>query len=68
MSKRGFEVLRTAIAIAVAFVILFVVIIFISDEPFVALHSIFIAPLTSVRNFGNVIEMMIPMMFCKIRL
>jgi len=63
MSKRGFEVLRTAIAIGVAFVILFVVIIFISDEPFTALHSIFIAPLSTLRNFGNVIEMMIPMMF-----
>lgn len=63
MSKRGFEVIRTAIAVSVAFVILFVVIIFISEEPFVALHSIFIAPLTTVRNFGNVIEMMIPMIF-----
>ena len=63
MSKRGFEIIRTAIAIGVAFVILFMVIIFISEEPFVALHSIFIAPLSSVRIFGNVIELMIPMMF-----
>ena len=63
MSKKGFEVIRTAIAIGVAFVILFAVIFFISDEPFVALHSIFIAPLSSLRTFGNVIEVMIPMMF-----
>ncbi len=63
MSKRGFEIIRTAIAIGVAFVLLFTVIFFISDDPLTALHSIFIAPLSSVRNFGNVIEMMIPMMF-----
>lgn len=63
MNKRGFEVIRTGMAVGIAFVILFTVILFISEEPFTALHSIFIAPLSSLRNFGNVIEIMIPLMF-----
>ena len=63
MNKRKFEAIRTALAIGIAFVILLFAILFISEDPGTALHSIFLAPLSSLRNFGNVIEVMIPLMF-----
>lgn len=63
MNKRKFEIIRTSLAIGIAFVILLFAILFISEDPVTALHSVFLAPLSSLRNFGNVIELMIPLMF-----
>lgn len=58
-----FEILRTFMAIAVALGIVLVLVFFVSDEPFEAMFALLFGPLTSVKRFANVIEMMIPLTF-----
>jgi simple sugar transport system permease protein len=58
-----FEIARTLIAILVALVIAFVVILLISKQPLDALNNFLLGPVNSKRHFGNVIEMAIPLTF-----
>lgn len=58
-----FEVIRTIVAIFISLAIVMLIVLAISDEPFVALHSLLIGPLTSMKRFANVIELMIPLTF-----
>ncbi len=63
MYKDGkFEILRTSVAILVAILISFSLIILVSDAPFEALKDLFLGPLSSKRRLGNVIELAIPLM------
>lgn len=62
-SRFSFETLRTALAIGIALVIALITILLVSEEPAVALQAFLLGPLKSVRHFGNVVEMMIPLMF-----
>jgi len=62
-SKLVFETVRTLLAIAIALLIAFVTILLVSNEPALALKSFLLGPLDSMRHFGNVIEMMIPLIF-----
>lgn len=57
------DVLRTIVAITLSLLIIFVIIMFVSEDPFNAIKSFMIGPLTSVRRMGNVVELMIPLMF-----
>ncbi len=61
--KRLFELSRTILAIAIALLIALVTILFVSEEPAKALSTFLLGPLKSVRHFGNVLEMMIPLLF-----
>jgi len=62
MNKNAkFEILRTSMAIFIAIGISLVLIILVSDAPLVALRDLFFGPLTSLRRFGNVIELTIPL-------
>ncbi len=58
-----FEGLRFLIAIFIAFAISFIIMSFSTDSPFSAIGNLFIGPLTSVRRFSTVLEMMIPLTF-----
>ncbi|GKX30410.1 ABC transporter permease [Vallitalea longa] len=58
-----FEVVRTSLAILIALVIALIIIFSTSSEPGTALKEFIIGPLDSVRHFGNVIELAIPLMF-----
>ncbi|PIE03998.1 MAG: ABC transporter permease [Spirochaetales bacterium] len=58
-----FELLRTCLAILIALAIAMVVIFLVSDMPGEALKHFLIGPLDSLRHFGNVLEMMIPLVF-----
>ncbi len=58
-----FEILRTFVAIGVALGIVLVLVFLVSDEPFEAIFALLVGPLTSVKRFANVIEMMIPLTF-----
>ncbi|MDN6699317.1 MAG: ABC transporter permease, partial [Staphylococcus equorum] len=58
-----FEVLRTFLAIFISLAVVTVIVFFISDEPFEAIQSLLIGPFTTLRRFGNVIELMIPLTF-----
>lgn len=61
--EQQFMVLRPAVAVAIAVAIAFVTIIVASDTPLTALKMFVIGPLTSLRRMGNVVEVMIPLMF-----
>lgn len=58
-----FEVLRFLIAIFIAFAISFIIMSFSTASPLAAIGNLFIGPLTSVRRFSTVLEMMIPLTF-----
>lgn len=62
-NKWKFEMLRTAIAMGISILFLLVIVLIVSKEPLNALYYLFIAPFESLRNFGNIIEIMIPLMF-----
>ena len=61
--KRIFEFSRTILAILIALLIALVAILFVSEEPATALSTFLLGPLKSMRHFGNVLEMMIPLLF-----
>lgn len=50
-------------AIAISLAIAFVIILFVSDQPADAIRALLLGPFSSVRNFGTVVEMMIPLVF-----
>ena len=58
-----FEIVRTLVAIGISLLLAFIIILFVSEEPGVAINKFLLGPLTSVRRMGNVIEMAIPLIF-----
>lgn len=58
-----FTALRTFIAVAIALMIAFIIIILVSDEPREAIKAFLTGPLSTRRRMGNVVEAMIPLMF-----
>ncbi len=61
--EQQFMILRPLIAVAIAVAIAFITILIASDTPWTALRMFIIGPLTSLRRFGNAVEVMIPLMF-----
>lgn len=62
-SMTKFEAIRFAVAIAISLVLAMLIIFTISETPFLALQKLFLGPVESLRRFGNVIELMIPLTF-----
>ena len=62
-SQRLFEVYRTGLVILIALVLALVIILLVSDVPGEAMKLFLFGPLDSLRHFGNVLEMMIPLIF-----
>jgi ABC-type uncharacterized transport system permease subunit len=62
-SLKFFELGRTLLAILIALALAMVIIFLISDVPGQALKYFLLGPLDSLRHFGNVLEMMIPLIF-----
>lgn len=58
-----FELARTVLAILISMVLVTVIVAFVSDEPFLAIKTLFTGPFTSFIRFSNVIELMIPLTF-----
>lgn len=58
-----FTALRTLIAVAIALLIAYLIILCVSDEPGEALKAFLTGPLSSRRRLGNVVEAMIPLTF-----
>lgn len=64
MNKESrFNALRTILSIIIAFAISFIIIFLVSKEPLLAINKMILGPLRSKRLFGNVIELMIPLIF-----
>lgn len=65
--KRKFEwygVIRVGAAILIAFAIAAAIIFIFADDPGAALYKFLLGPFTTKRNFFNVIENTIPLVFC----
>lgn len=62
--EKRFDMFKTAVAIAIALGIAFVVIALVSSEPVKAITQFTTGPLSSLRRIGNVLELMVPLMFC----
>lgn len=58
-----FEMIRTITAVFIALIIGFVIILFVSAQPIKTIGNFIFGPLSSVRHFGNVVEMAIPLIF-----
>lgn len=65
-SESRFELVRSLSAAAVALVVTFVAIFFVSKEPWTAILQLISGPFRSLRTFGNVLEVMTPLMFAGI--
>lgn len=61
---KNFEIVRMIFAVVLALVIIFSAVFFISSQPQDVLYWFVIGPLTSLRRFGTVIELFIPLSFC----
>ncbi len=62
-SQRLFEVYRTGLVILISLLIAMVIILLVSEEPGEAMKLFLIGPLDSLRHIGNVLEMMVPLLF-----
>lgn len=60
---RTFTVIRMLVSVGIALALAFVVILLISKDPANALRQFLIMPASTLRNFGNVIELSIPFIF-----
>src|SRR5690554_6714761 len=58
-----FKLLRITISIVSALLLAFIIIIFTSSDPMNAIYDFIVGPLTSVRRLGNIVELMIPLLF-----
>lgn len=61
--EQYFSVIRMLIAVAISLVLAFILIVCASDDPLDALANFLIGPLQTVRRMGNIVEMMIPLLF-----
>ncbi len=61
--ENRFEVFRVVVAIAIAMAVALLLIFFTSKQPFEALYWFLLGPLKSLRNFGNVVQLFIPLTF-----
>ncbi|MEM1483618.1 ABC transporter permease [Oscillospiraceae bacterium PP1C4] len=57
------EIIQIFTAIVIALAITFIVLLLTSEEPLRAFSKLLTAPVTRVRYFGNVIELMVPLAF-----
>lgn len=63
MDKKLFEVMRISVAILISLLFTFFIIFLISDEPVEAIRLLMTAPFKNIRTFGNVLELMTPLVF-----
>lgn len=58
-----FSMIKTMLAIFIAMVLAFLLILLVSNEPLEAIKAFILGPFTSIRRFGNMIEFFIPVAF-----
>lgn len=61
--QRRFEFYRTGVVIIIAVLLSLLIIILVSDMPGLAIKLFLTGPLDSLRHFGNLVEMMVPLLF-----
>ena len=60
--ERRFEAIRLVASVAIAVVLCFIIILFISDNPLKALRYLVVGPFTSLNRFGQIIEKVQPLL------
>jgi general nucleoside transport system permease protein len=63
MSEKAFERIRTLVAVGLALLIAFVVVLLVSKSPTETFLNFALGPLSSWRYVGNVVELAIPLVF-----
>ena len=58
-----FPTVRMLAAVAISFAIVFILVFIVSNDPMNAIKSLFIVPLTSKRNFIDILSYMVPLVF-----
>lgn len=61
---KNFEAIRIAFAVILAVGVIMTAIFFVSEQPLDVLYWFTVGPLTTLRRFGTVIELLIPLSFC----
>lgn len=61
--ENRFDVIRVLAAIAISLVATLVLIAMVSKQPLDALHQFMIGPISSIRNFSNVLNLFVPLCF-----
>lgn len=61
--EQSFTIIRTAVSMVVAMAVAFVIILLVSDKPVDSIRIFLVAPLSSKRYLGNIIETAIPLIF-----
>ena len=61
--NQTFSFVKVLLAIVIAMLTAFVIILIVSDEPMEALHAFLLGPFTSTRRMGNLIENTVPLIY-----
>lgn len=61
--EKTFNMMRTAVSMAAAILVAFVIIILVSDQPLESIKIFLIQPFSSGRYIGNIVETTIPLIF-----
>ncbi len=59
-----YSMIRVTASILISLVIAAIIVFIVADDPVTALRKFLLGPLTTKRNFFNVVETMIPLVFC----
>lgn len=62
-SEKKFEFIRSIVAVLIALIVAFIIILAISDDPINTIITFVAGPVSNGRYIGNVIEMSIPLIF-----
>ena len=61
--EKTFQIIRTTVAMAVAVLVAFIIILAVSDSPLESIRIFLVKPFSSLRYIGNIIETATPLIF-----
>ncbi|HIZ80026.1 MAG TPA: ABC transporter permease [Candidatus Lachnoclostridium stercorigallinarum] len=61
--ERSFNIIRTAVAMLVAILVAFVIIVLVSDQPVESIKIFLLRPFSTKRYLGNIVETAVPLIF-----
>ena len=61
--ERSFTIIRTAVAMLVAILVAFVIILLVSDQPVESIKIFLLRPFSTKRYLGNIVETAVPLIF-----
>ena len=61
--EQSFNIIRTVVSMGVAIAVAFIIILLVSDQPVESIRIFLLAPLSSKRYLGNIVETAVPLIF-----